>query len=276
MRGTPKHAISAKSFINPLLLTLGELSGFKPDVTIQSDACYNIICTKMGITLEQFGKPEGVTAYNTVRWIQAAFKTLVTEGLAAREGRGRWKLTPDGVVKAQTLRNKKGSQENSVSDETMDVVSLPVGTGDMGVDAYHPDPYIRGLALEQTPCYGSYSDKSDTCCTCPVKNRCVNAMVAQLSQLALVLAKEDEEAEKAQKDPDTEKPVAVKPKTKASPKSAVNISGDIQRITCQHLAFCKKCGEQVAKGEDAYWIRSTQNSDYPPGIYHLHCYEDKE
>ena len=278
MRGTPKHTISAKNFVTPLLLTLGRLSGFKPDVVIRSDATYEPICADMGITIDQFGKPNGINTFSTVRWIQAAFKVLITKGWAAREGRGTWKLTPDGVSKAQSLRDKEsplGDKRNENTTGAGTAMPLPVSQGHEETEEYHEDAFIRGLAIEQTPCYGAYSDKSETCSDCPVKNRCLNALAAHLSRLANMLALEDAAPEVAKKQPGP----AVQPAKTANPprpvtSGATSMSGEIQKIICQQKSLCKKCGTEVSQGEDAIWIRSTQVTQKQPGIYHVHCYEE--
>jgi hypothetical protein len=211
--------------------------------------------------------------------MQAAFKTLIAEGWAAREGRGTWKLTPDGVIKAQSLRDAKSSEDSVDGDKTQVAsMPLPVSPGHDEGNDYHDDAYIRGLAIEQTPCYGAYSDKSDVCTDCAVKNRCLNAMAAHLSRLSTLLAKEDIDAAAAkQVQPSTVVGPAVKPsKPAARPATsgATSMSGETQRITCQQKAICKKCGNVVSKGEDAVWIRSANASQGPPGIYHVHCYEE--
>ena len=64
------------------------------------------------------------------------------------------------------------------------------------------------------------------------------------------------------------------PKPKPATSGVSGVSGEVQQITCQQKAICKKCGNVIAKGEDGIWIRSAQASQGAPGIYHVHCFEE--
>lgn len=66
------------------------------------------------------------------------------------------------------------------------------------VDAYYEgDEYLLALAVEQTPCFGTYSTRAEACGSCPIAGACSNMLVTRMAAVAVTLAKRDEEAHKA-------------------------------------------------------------------------------
>lgn len=75
---------------------------------------------------------------------------------------------------------------------------LPPEAGTGSVHAlYEGDEYLLSLAVEQTPCFGSYSPRADTCDACPIAGACMSFLVTRMAQVSATLAKRDEEALKA-------------------------------------------------------------------------------
>ena len=75
---------------------------------------------------------------------------------------------------------------------------LPPEAGTGSVHAlYEGDEYLLALAVEQTPCFGNYSPRADTCDNCPIAGACMSFLVTRMAQVSATLAKRDEEALKA-------------------------------------------------------------------------------
>ena len=75
---------------------------------------------------------------------------------------------------------------------------LPPEAGTGSVHAlYEGDEYLLSLAVEQTPCFGSYSPRADTCDNCPIAGACMSFLVTRMAAVSATLAKRDEEALKA-------------------------------------------------------------------------------
>jgi hypothetical protein len=84
-------------------------------------------------------------------------------------------------------------------------VAAPVSTKEAGVswlppvtvgavDAYYDeDEYLLALAVEQTPCFGTYSARAEACGGCPVRGACMGMLATRMAQVAATLAKQDAE-----------------------------------------------------------------------------------
>lgn len=281
--GLKKHALSAQDFRQPLLLALGEATGFRPNRPVKCRNLYGPICKIKGVTLEQFGKPDNVSTFWVERWIHEAFKSLIAAGKTHRGGRGEWGLTPDGVVEAQSLRGNLTTTPTPETDSVQDT-TITVAPDDPKKLGYHLDPYIRALAIQEAPCYGLFSSVSDTCKLCPLQVHCLGAMSAELSRLRIELSEEDKVEELMKLGDRVNSPASkVDPKETTQvevPKEPVRIpaaAGSAKKIRAQQQTFCKKCSGAIQKDEEVWWVRSDK-SDHrrTPGMYHLKCYTGKE
>lgn len=274
------HDISARTFYDPLVLVLGQLSGFKPNRPTSHRDTYDPVLTKLGISREDYGKQESSGGWWVERWMQEAVKALIKRGLACRPARGMWALTPSGVSKAQGLvdcgRFPQPPEEGQAQPaSTGKALSAAVGPGHTEAD-YHDDPYIRALGVKAAACFGAFSEQAPTCSDCPIRTDCINAVAAELSRLTSALAAEDAAARKAAKKPSEEAPSpeagaesAKPPKVNRPPTTRGGGKGI--NITCQQAAMCAKCGSTIAQDAEAVWVRSADGDQ--PGIFHPTCYE---
>ena len=269
-----KHPISARDFYTPLLVTLGELTGYRPHKAIDAREVYAPLCSRMGITLEQFGKPDKVNAFWVERWIQEAFKALIGRGLGIRAARGSWALSPDGAAKAQELRQQSGEPPLPVRDEPPVV---PVAVPPQEQVGYHPDPYIRSLGLQTCACAGAWSAQSSICQACPLETPCIGIQAVELSQLKRVLAQEDAAPKGGTPPPEPPPPPGPKgskqpPRTPAVP--GVGHPGEAISTTAQQASDCPLCGQTIPRGADIKWVRTPSGGGGRPGIYHPDCYDE--
>ncbi|MFA6234094.1 MAG: hypothetical protein WC824_07880 [Bacteroidota bacterium] len=276
--------MGAKKFRDPLVLVLGELGGMKPKQEIDHKIVYAALCKKMDLTIGQFGEQKGSGTPWVELWTQWAFKDLAEAipPLTIRMGKGKWALTPHGVAKARDL---VGKTENTFSGAPME--TSPVGNVKDG-SAYHFDPYIRSLAIQETKCHDYFSDQSPICSECPIQGPCQNAQAKAFSDLARTLSAEDAtnaaalKAEMARKatleaakaaaalHPGPALPVSSSAKVTPPVSTQAKFTGG-QRIICAQGAICKKCNTNMAKGSDVIWIRGAGGTS---GIFHSACYDE--
>jgi hypothetical protein len=148
------------------------------------------------------------------------------------------------------------------------VVWLPpvVATGDPS----YLDGYLLGLAVEQTPCFGTYSARAEACAGCPIAGACAEMLVTRLSQLSLSLRISPPVAAPAPAPvveappappaaPPVEAPVAAPPveAPPVTPLKGVEISAAIPVI-------CSKCRVRIQRGEKCMYIAGQ-------GVYHPGC-----
>ena len=277
----------AKQFRDPLVKVLGELSGMRPNQEVEINAVYSAVCMEMGITIDQFGNQGDSGSPWVERWCQWSFKdmTETKPPLTVRMGKGKWALTPQGVSKAQSLCDPSPAPSNVPGMVATDPV--PFATDG---SAYHPDPYIRSLAIQETKCYDYFSDQSPICAVCPMQTGCINAQASALSDLARVISLEDAKASAALKEAMAKKlrleaeakaaaaNAANRPTTTTSNTPKPNGTAPAQRITgaqqviCQQGSVCKKCSGVMVKDSEIVWVRGASGV---AGLFHLHCYAEK-
>ena len=287
------RTLTAKNFHEPLLQTLFALAEGKAKRPVDHKEAYPPVCQKLGITLDQYGKQESTGSPWVEKWTQWAFREMVEKGFCVGVGRGQWALTDAGIAAASGAAvvpivetSPAPVAETPAAEAPPQIppgISLNVGPG-QAEDAYHPDPYIRALAIPDTKCFDSYSSQSTVCGRCPLQGPCINAMASQLSIHARQLAQEDEQEE-------TRKALAAKAKANPAPTASVSVPAPTpavpsppkgkatgaapNKIIAQQQSLCTHCGQPIARGEEVYWVR-TDGINNQTGLFHLNCYEVKK
>jgi len=140
------------------------------------------------------------------------------------------------------------------------------------VNTYNPDPYIRGLAIESTKCFGEFSGRSDICKACPLSGACQSSQLTRLSAVAAKLRKRDADAERAKNAPltpaqpsedidDIIDRIEQEVEAPAAPQNE-----DIRKMKVPADGKCRECGGKIARGEQAIYVRTV-------GIYHEACHQ---
>jgi hypothetical protein len=144
------------------------------------------------------------------------------------------------------------------------------------VNTYNPDPYIRGIAIEATACFGAYSNRSDVCKGCPLSGACKATVLTKLSEISARLHKRDAEAARRATMPpappaptpaaeeDIDDIIAAIEDEVDAPKSA----GKGVKMKVPADGKCRECKGKIERGTEAMYIRGT-------GIYHIKCYDKK-
>lgn len=272
---TPK----ARHFMNPLLVTLYDLTEGEANTPVKMTDTYDNIMSILGIDSQDAYGQTNEGKDQVVQWIQWAFKNLKRTKLVENAGRGRWALTPKGVTKAKVVTpvvKDNAPMDTSKTPTTSTLgVALPITKGQDEGSGYHPDPYVRSLACspEVTPCFGHYSTQSDLCQSCPVQGPCINYQAAFLSHLAAVLKSEDNVLTTDNKTTLTTEDGAQD----TSEEDTINhgffssyaISKALYTVARIEL-ICEACRLTIRKGDPTLWVRSSQDSE-GHGMFHIAC-----
>lgn len=272
--------VSASNFRDPLLKVMGELSGFQAGVDISFGDTLEPVLKETGFKEDQFGD-DSLGRPKTHVWINQAFnKKLRPEGMGEKGSKkGQWTLTEEGVAAAALLAGKGQAAEDedtppaSTGEETcVKTAPLPSTGGgvsfSLGVqkNTYNPDPYIRGLAINQTSCFGKFYERSDVCASCPLSGACKSATFKNLSQIAANLRNPQntvsDNPDLDETDLDIEEILAAIESSESS--DAENKRAQIiQKVPA--TTTCSKCGGNIEAGASAYWVRGS-------GMYHVECW----
>jgi len=286
-----QHDISAQNFREPLLQALATLSGFTAHQSVKHKETFGPVCSTMGITLDQYGNQQNTGLPWVQKWIGWAYKELKKEGLAAttdgagmRIPRGWWALTTQGVDEARKLAGDQPTDPAPPAEE--DVPILANGEDDRAPDqvvSYHEDPYIRGLAIGQSPCFGTVSSRSTVCARCPLRRECEVQLQTLMSAFAVQVdgalvafrAMENQPAPEAKKVESKEDPKAKVAEDIADFLGAERVKAAksgrlrVKSVDVAHEAVCAACSQTIPKGGKGKWVRSDDKTT--GGIYHPHC-----
>jgi hypothetical protein len=136
-------------------------------------------------------------------------------------------------------------------------VPVPVTSSDL---EYHPDPYIVVLAIDKTPCFGSFKARSTVCGSCPLQRVCLNKVRSNLAEIAKGFESRLTRGLPLIEEPEPEPKIQAPVRDPAwdlhnRDSSAVNAGSE---------TVCYRCGKMIHKGEKAQWHRTA-------GLYHDGC-----
>lgn len=305
--------VSASNFRDPLLRVLGQMTGLVAGTDVSYGDTIEPTLETAGFTEDQFGTDTAGRPQTHV-WINQAFnKKLRPEGLGAKGSkRGQWTLTPEGVrtaalllgTDAPAVEDNTPEEAEAADDEfdailesvsntpepepedTEDAAPVAAAPGGGGVsftlgeqtNDYNTDPYIRGLAIEQTSCFGNFSQRSKVCEDCPLSGACKASTLEKLTAIAARLRKRDEEAARRANAPEA-------PQAPEEPEGEDDDDLDIEDIIAAieddepdsdpNVTFmesvpantiCTTCGNKVDAGSKAYWVKGG-------GVHHPGCWK---
>lgn len=268
MPAPKKNEYAGSDFVDPLLKSLGILTGLTAFKPVNLKETYPGILAEMEMAEDDFGH---LSAQVRV-WIQEAFKTLKRNGLGTSKDsngtkfkRGSWALTPGGVRQAKDLISDDEAEYEIPAEENL-VPTLAVESNeDKGSEPkmYHPDPYIRSLAAEQTPCYGNYDEEEDACTQCTLSEECIRQFQLEFEIFAKK-ADEPEEEQEPEEEPEPEETT-----------KDLDLPDDLNVVSMENLveSICLICGNVIPEGETINWVRSTSTGQ--SGTCHLTCWKNQ-
>lgn len=139
------------------------------------------------------------------------------------------------------------------------IQAKPVLTGEI----IYQDPYLRGLAIASTACYGNFSGRSEECGKCALQGSCRDYFFLNLPVVAKSIIEEANKPKEIAPPPEA-KPPEAKPVENKSPATAVSDKGYISK-TCPVNVVCTVCRNDIPKGDPSYWKRGH-------GFIHTGCF----
>lgn len=270
--------LSAKNFMGPLLRVLGTLSLWTAGVEVAVEEVYPLILKIMGLSsLDEHGINKASGQPQIVKWIQWAEKNVRRKGQTQKVSHGSWALTEEGLAEAMRLAKVAGdviSEHSSTPIPSPEAPVIPLTTVKNEVETYyHPDPYIRKIAIESTPCFGFISPHGASVCTdCPLRVECRNRQIAQLSLLASTLREVPEVTEEDETPETTGGSTAEKATKGGASGKYSNIDwSNVDIIKNKAEAHCAECGETIAKDERCRWVEFLPDTDDDGLLFHLKC-----
>jgi hypothetical protein len=282
-----KYEYSAKDFREPLLWTLGALTDFTPFRAVRLTETYGPICELKKIKADDFGQLEGKPAVH--QWIQWAYRDLKNQGYASSQDsagiglrRGWWALTQKGVDKARE-HSGVDPEDKEPEPETVEEEKVEEVVGEETYEGYHPDPYIRALATEQTPCFGHFDSTESVCNKCLLKVECGVHLRTELAafcrraenrwamdsyQPSTYDASEDPKTAGSQDDPLPVPPATPGPEVKPPKRPKATGNAVVTKTVAESVCFV--CGKIIEEGVDSMWVREHRGDQ---GICCLGCYE---
>lgn len=249
---------TAKTFREPTLRALGRLSKLVPGTGVAyTDVCQQVL-QELGISENAYGIQDGSGRPWLYVWIGwAATRILREEGLLelVKGTRGKWVLTPSGVLAAKVLL--MGTQEESPSPGA---IFSPIEL----VDTYDADPYLRALAIESTPCMGHRDPAKEVCQTCPLEATCRDITSFRMARLGMALVESvepewvdtkppeplPEDAVEEIGDPDIQNLMDVLEK---SPPGTIGGAGSLVVFMVKQDSVCYVCQKKIPKNTQCIW-----------------------
>lgn len=272
-----KNKVTASNFLPHLLAVMGTMTDFTAGVPVVFTDTFKPVCDRMGIKENTYGTYKPTNKLKTHHLIGLAFRSMRDNGFGEYEKKGVWRLTQEGVEESKRVLNMvdETDSENPESavqeapdptlaaakvqeiveddEETADVVRLPM------IPSYHADPYIRSLAIEQTPCFGFHSERSSTCSSCPLAQECEARVLLEKSVLAEVLTVSQNQAKEKNESID-DLIASFDEESRQNPSAS-----EVRSTARAHRdSLCLDCGKKIAKGSTCLWIKNK-------GLVHSDC-----
>jgi hypothetical protein len=273
-----KNKVTASNFYPHLLAIMGKMTDFTPGVPVVFSDTFKPVCDRMGIAENSLGMYEPTNSVKTHHLIGLAFRTMRSKGLGFYEKRGVWMLTQEGVLESKKVQGMSMEDDLTPEDQgpvlhaakVQDLVEGEEDSKDVVVrlpriPQYHGDAYIRSLAIEQTPCFGSYSSRASVCGTCPLAQECEARMFLEKSLLAEGLEGQETNPNKVSRPENESIDDLIASFDKESSQTATPTPEVGKSKSKAHRdSLCIKCNKTISKGDSCFWVKNQ-------GLMHLAC-----
>jgi uncharacterized small protein (DUF1192 family) len=297
---TDKQSLTASAYVPHLLAVLGEMTDYTAGITVIQERTFEPVCARMGISQDEFGKTDNGILW-THRRIGFAMRQMRDKQLTSYAAKGEWTLTETGAATAaQAVGRTPGDpvRDDSVAARAH-TLALGEGESEEGQvlqlrprvqHPYSDDPYIRSLAIKQTPCFGAFTSRSESCKLCRLSQECVAALDGRLAEIAAELDREEAAlaAKLAQKasaqaskdlpideliatfDEDTAKKSTKKNQPSGEKFKATSDMHVVPLSTAIADSKCLKCKTLIPKGTaNLFWVKEK-------GVLHAECFDDSD
>lgn len=232
-----------KQFRAHLLTVIADLADQTAGAPVSVTATFAPVCARLGA-------PGHLLPHETT-WahqIRLAGLSLCEFGYLTSTPQDQWQLTDLGR-QAQAVLVTLDADGGSTS-------VLP------HIENEHPyeDAYLRGLAVQQTPCFGAYVANDAACQRCPLAVYCVVALDARLAELAAQLDVEEAKARATANRTNLahEQELSVNEllnlaEAEGEKRPGLKISRLVVATVTRPSSVCGICGSSIAQGAAALW-----------------------
>lgn len=288
---TKTRNMTPKEFVPHVLVVLADMTEHQAGKAVLREDTLPLVCQRMNINVGDFGDSTHGREGNKTPWvhrqIDLAFRQMRDRGLGEYVKRGHWALTQEGLDRleqskkappptASTLAAAKSQAAEDEESSLSNVVHLPAAGEE---HPYSDDAYIRGLAVEQTACFGAHSVRSDVCKGCPLVDDCKAAVEMRKAEIAADLEQEERAAKsaaEAKKKKKEQQDISIdelmkkmgdgeeaggggtRGKYEAQPDQTVSSAFAHQE------SVCAQCGELIEENSRCFWVRGE-------GMFHPNC-----
>jgi len=245
---------TATYFRPHLLVALGQLSGFKYDVPLAREAVIKAVLERLQMDENALGTKHG--KLETHRLIGLAFRGVRTLAvpLTSSPGKNLWALTNRGVAEAAKLASPTTPTPDPPKSVEQKIASL---------SNPYDDPYLREIAIVQSPCHACYGilydAKEAICQSCPVASFCRDALHEAYRQAALA---ENPEPQKPK--PPEESEAESTPLIHLTPEQIREAV--LTNLKSMASPLCQMCGKNITD-KQCMFVQ-------PLGAFHLKCWPD--
>lgn len=200
--------LTPKALRDHVLRAVGELSGMVVSKPVKAAEIVALAVERAGISPADADDHKKACA--NANWVGT--QALRAAGLLGpADKRGWWVLLPAGAAALRGDGAPEVAEVAEVADAPTGQLSLPPpippavvrsewadDTAGVAVfstpvqDSYAEDPYIRSLAISQTPCFGAFSEDDATCGACPISRSCRSTLFVRLHAIGDTLRQRDE------------------------------------------------------------------------------------
>ncbi len=272
------------------MVALATACDWRADYPVPFQPVVNKALALMGLTEDALGINKATGQPQTSRNCQMAYKYAADNGQGKRGKRGKWGLTQEGLNEASMhaatfgITPRTAPKAPKVLASTFGVtvaptmaptiaptvgVSIALGRSTASIGDYHPDPYIRSLAIAQTPCFGSWSASAPTCGGCPLGNPCHNTLTTRASAIAARLIQEALAPKVTKVPPTVLQSKAEQTSTAGVASTMIAAFKDADEFFNRTDVTCVICGNDIVPGVRALWAEKVGQD--PGGMAHKEC-----
>jgi hypothetical protein len=277
---TTTTTMTPADFRPATMVALAEQCGWRADFPVSFKPVIAKALGYMGLDEDSLGINDATKQSQTSRNCQMAFKYAADNGRGLRGKRGQWGLTEEGINEARghagtfgvtpPLPSNLTATTTTAAPVTMPTQGVSVALGRVTIaDAYHPDAYIRSVAVAQTPCFGGWSAQAATCKGCPLASSCRNMVAARASMIAARLIKHGSAPAAPAAASGTVPSKAEGTSTAGVSQTMLDAFKDADAFVNRTDATCVVCGKDIAPKEEALWAERIGTD--PGGVAHIKC-----
>lgn len=256
-------------FVDPLLRSLGSLSGQDSSKTVPCDDVIQEVFEREGIEENEYGINEASGQPQARRWVLSAAQKLRDQDLAASPKRGHWKITEEGIA-ALRKQHKQEAAERAGVDLSPESAGIPYRPAKRNLPTDPRQREVLLLQTETTACFGYHRAGHDECSKCHLSNLCQVEQARLLKEISGRMDHEHEINMRYQRvhdaitkgDGDLE--AATAELVEMVEEEGNMPSGTALSLSCPTFTLCYVCGGVIEPTQHCHWTAGK-------GAHHVTC-----